>query len=301
MKERADIHYVAFVDESYTNASRFRSIACCSLAHKHAERLSADISEIVANHGLREFKWSKLRNNQSQGCAEALLALIIDKLASCAMRIDVLTWDVEDRRHKVVGRDDNANFERMFFHLLSASMQRRGAESTWRISADQRDGVDWATIHDCLAAVGLRPPADRSIFDTDRDVLHTLDIQTFETVESDKCPLVQLADLFAGIAVFSGASYDDYKYWLRNTARQTDMSSDAPSSELSNGQRARFEVLKRLDERCKARKLGVSLATHRRLRAFDGSNSLNFWLYEPQHEADRAPVRENAKNRGSRC
>lgn len=301
MKVRADIHYAAFLDESYTNASRFRSIACCSLAHKHAERLSADISEIVANHGLREFKWSKLRNNQSQCCAQALLALLIDNLASCDLRVDVLIWDVEDRRHKVVGRDDNANFERMFFHLLAASMWRRGAESTWRISADQRDGVDWVTIHDCLAAVGRRPTADRSIFDTDRDVLRNLDIQTFETVESDKCPLVQLADLFAGIAVFSGASYDEYEQWLRNTVGQTDMFSDAPPSELSNGQRARFEVLKRFDERCKARKLGVSLETHRRLRTFDGSNPLNFWLYEPQHEADRAPVRGNAKKWGLRC
>lgn len=295
------MHYAAFLDESYTNGSRFRSIACCALPQAHAEAFAEAVRTIVVEHGLREFKWLKLRNDRSRRCAEALLALTIDNLASCALRVDVLTWDVEDRRHKVVGRDDNANFERMFFHLLAASMRRRGAESTWRISADQRDGVDWVTIHDCLAAVGRRPTADRSIFDTDRDVLRNLDIQTFETVESDKCPLVQLADLFAGIAVFSGASYDDYEHWLRNTARQTDMFSDAPAYTLSNGHRARFEVLKRLDERCKARKLGVSLETHRRLRTFDGSNPLNFWLYEPQHEADRAPVRGNAKKWGLRC
>lgn len=246
----------------------------------------------MADHGLREFKWSKLKNNQSRRCAEALSALTIDNLSSCALRVDVLIWDVEDRRHKIVGRDDNANFERMFFHLLVASMRRRGAESTWRISADQRDGVDWVTIHDCLAAVGRRPTVDRSIFDTDRDVLRNLDIQAFETVESEKCPLVQLADLFAGIAVFSGASYDDYELWLRNTAGQADMFSDAPESTLSNGHRARFEVLKCLDERCKRHRLGVSLKTHRRLRTLDGNNPLNFWLYQPQHEADRAPVRQ---------
>lgn len=170
-------------------------------------------------------------------------------------------------------------------------MQRRGACSTWRISADQRGGVDWATIQHCLAAVGRRPSTNIPLFDADLIMLSNFDVQVFETVESHECPLVQLADLFAGIAVFSGASYYEYEDWLRRKVGQTDMFKSQISPKLSHRERARFQVLKRFDEQCKKDRLGVSLKTHRRLRTLDGKKPLNFWLYQPQHECDVAPTR----------
>jgi len=42
---------------------------------------------------------------------------------------------------------------------------------------------------------------------------------------------------------------------------------------------------------CKSKKLGVSLKTHRGLRTLNPESPINFWWYEPQHDADRAPTK----------
>jgi hypothetical protein len=48
-------------------------------------------------------------------------------------------------------------------------------------------------------------------------------------------------------------------------------------------------VLKKFDETCKERKLGVSLKTKKGLWTPDPQRPINFWLYEPQHPEDKAP------------
>lgn len=285
------MEYIAFLDESYVTASRYRSISCCSLERRYVEQFSRGLGEIVRRHGLKEFKWTELKSVRSLNCARALLAYFFEKLSLYQLRLDILTWDTHDSRHDVIGRDDQANFERMFFHLLSASIKRRAIGASWRIKADQRNGVDWATIRDCLQAVGSRASSMHCIFDSDLEGLYGFDIQSFETVESHQCAPVQLADLFAGVSGFSGENYAGYESWLRNLHGQIDLFDQPSGEQYSNRERYRFEFLRALDGGCKARSLGVSLNSLQMLRTFDGKKPLNFWLYQPQHEADKAPTR----------
>ena len=60
---------------------------------------------------------------------------------------------------------------------------------------------------------------------------------------------------------------------------------------MSFGGEADLEGGEVLREACKARKLRVSLKTHRGLRTMDLTSPVNFWPYEPQAEADKAPVK----------
>ncbi len=58
---------------------------------------------------------------------------------------------------------------------------------------------------------------------------------------------------------------------------------------LSKSDQERCCVLYEFNNKCKNKKLGVSLKINRGLKTFDAKNPINFWWYEPQHEADKAP------------
>ena len=55
--------------------------------------------------------------------------------------------NTHDSRHTVQGRDDLANYERMFYHLLNNSMKKRPKSATWHIRPDQRSGIDWKRLY----------------------------------------------------------------------------------------------------------------------------------------------------------
>jgi hypothetical protein len=45
----------------------------------------------------------------------------------------------------------------MFFHLLKATLGKRAAGTEWSVYPDEKVGVLWRTLNDCLQAVARRP------------------------------------------------------------------------------------------------------------------------------------------------
>jgi len=62
------------------------------------------------------------------------------------------------------------------------------------------------------------------------------------------------------------------------------------TEKLSNGDKNRCEVMNYLNRLCKKYKLTVSLDTFNGFRTFNPKKPVNFWLYEPQHPDDKAPI-----------
>jgi hypothetical protein len=120
-------------------------------------------------------------------------------------------------------------------------------------------------------------------------------IEEIAPADSLTAPLVQLADLVAGISAYSHESYATYERWLRDEQEKVQLTlftapPDAGPT-LSRGDRERCPVLRALDTHCKTRKLGVSLATNRGLTTYPPGAGVHFWLYTPQRPDDRAPVK----------
>jgi hypothetical protein len=111
--------------------------------------------------------------------------------------------------------------------------------------------------------------------------------------KSHEEPITQMADFFAGLAVYSRASYQCFEQWQRGVSGQVQLfeQDDKSLVALSASDRERCLVLNEFDVQCKRQRLGVSLKTHRGLRTFGPTNPLNFWWYEPQHEKDKAPTK----------
>jgi hypothetical protein len=120
-------------------------------------------------------------------------------------------------------------------------------------------------------------------------------IHAIKQVHSHQEPLCQIADLFAGIGAYSYSNFERYLQWTTQSEPQLTFAFyKPPELKLSNSERERFVVLKKLSEACKNQSLGVSLISSGGLRTYKPSYPINFWKYEPQSDSDKAPTRNVA-------
>lgn len=281
------MEYVVFTDESQITASRFQSLSAFSIHKSVWQKAQEEISGILESSNVSEFKWQKLKDAKYYFCAEKIVNFVFTNINNHKIRIDTLVWDTHDSRHKLQGRDDIANYERMFFHLLSGSMKRRPKSAKWDIRPDQRNGIDWNTIHDCLSAKGRQQGFHHNLFGFFFSEPH-YSIESFMEQCSKAEPLIQVADLFSGLAVFSKDSYSGYSQWKQQKAPSL---FEEENILFTNRESYRFKLLDLFNNRCKAGKYGVGLDSKQCLFTYDPNNPINFWHYEPQHDNDKAPIR----------
>jgi hypothetical protein len=290
------ITHVGFSDESNWNVGRFRSLGLITTPLCYMEELENRLSNILEESGLEEFKWKKLKNARERFAAEKLCKFVIEQALSNHLRVDVLVWDIQDRRHTVVGRDDIANLQRMYYHLFRNTLRLRWPDNAvWRLYPDEHTAIDWETIRDCLDHVSSHVEIEQSLLTIGKFKLrlkNEFGLEDIVSARSSDHALLQVADLFAGMAVFSKEKYDEYKAWLKSNSPQLSLLKEEVHENWSNSDRERFRVLKAFDDTCKENKLGVSLNTKRGLWTPDPKNPINFWIYEPQHPEDKAPVKE---------
>jgi len=283
--------YVSFSDESYSEDGAFKSIAAFSFKFKNLDQISLNLRRILEESSVKEFKWQYLKNAKHRFCAQKLIDIVWHLIQNNDARIDVITWDINDSRHQIKNRDDTANYERMFYHLHASSLKRRPKASIWHLYPDEGVGVNWEVVAKCIHARGQkRARVDIPLFSsTFFDDPH-YQIADFSEVKSHEEPCCQIADLFAGMSIFSRTHYDLYEKWAEFTKPSLPL-FPKEEPEMTNTQKNRFPILQYFDEGCKARKLGVSLKTNRYLQTPNPNNPINFWPYTPQHDMDKAPTK----------
>jgi len=256
------------------------------------------LTNLLAQSGIAEFKWKSLKGSEEREAAKELCRFAVDQACKGALRVDVLIWDTEDSRHKVPLRDDIANLQRMYYHLFRNVLRLRWPnDAIWRLHPDEHTAMDWDTVQDCLESVSTRVEMERSLFTqgTFRPRLRSeFGIEQIQPVPSSQHSLLQLADLFAGLAVFSREKFPKYQEWLSISSAQMPLMSHAQPADtsFSRSEKERFQVLSEFNQMCKQRKLGVSLESKEGLWTPDPRNPINFWPYEPQHPEDKAPTRK---------
>ncbi len=284
------VTHVGFADESNWNTGRFRSLGMVTLHLDHLQSIEGEVRRLLNESGVQEFKWRNLRGARERFAAEKLCAFAVDKASAVQLRVDVLVWDIEDSRHKILKRDDTANLGRMYYHLFRSVLRKRWPDNaTWRIHPDEHTAMDWETLQNCLERRSVRIEMNLSLF-ADNRLRREFGISAIQPVSSGGHPLLQIANLFAGLAVFSHEKYNEYKNWLQNNSVQESfLAEDDASSNPSRSSQERFTVLKQFDEACKRKRLGVSLKSSHGLRTRKPRNPINFWMYEAQHLEDKAP------------
>ena len=287
--------YASFSDESRHSEGRYRSIAAVSLPAELVVGISKQLAGILDCANCKELKWGSVgyRGTRDVNRAIAAVDFLLEHITN-GVRADALTWDTSDERHDVPNRDDIANYERMFYHLHHALMERRGSESRWHIRPDEQLAIDWSTVQQCLRSDGTwRYGLDDSRLSNDFRLVIPA-VRTFRTVDSAETPLCQLADLLAGMAAYTRTKYKVMKNLMHAILGQADLFQVPERTEPTRRDRSRFQVIDHFDRQCKSRKLGVSLREYGYLYTRNPKNPINFWHYVPQHSRDKAPARELA-------
>lgn len=261
------------------------------MPQRSAAEVRHRLSSILAGSSVAEFKWQWLSSAKYRFCAEKFIGFALESATRLDLRIDTLIWNTHDARHAIPNRDDAQNFARMYFHLLRVAMKRRSS-ADWQLFPDERNGMDWRTLQDCLSNVGalqryFEHPLLNEAFSED-----FFRVTSLSPVSSHSTPEGQLADLFAGMGAFSRKHAAKFKEFEAATTDQPSLFGEPAAPKLSNSEGERFRVIPYLADQCRSRKLGVSLRSKGYLVTRNPSNPINFWHYEPQHELDRAPTRE---------
>jgi len=286
------ISHVAYSDESYHNRGRYRSIAVVSLEADRLVPFNQRLRQLLDGSEVSEFKFQKLRQARYRFAAQKIVDFVVEQALYGLLRVDVLIWDTEDSRHKIQGRDDVANLQRMYYHLLKNVLARWTGKCGWALYPDRNSALDWRRVSDYLHVAGVGVPStcqELALFHT--RLSHEFRILEIEEVSSGDNPLCQVADFLAGMSVFSRHRFNACCRWKERQHGQLPLFEDQAAVQLSRSDEERCRVLDYMKNCFNRHRLGVSLKTRQGLWTPDPTNPVNFWLYEPQHAEDKAPIR----------
>jgi len=283
--------YCGWSDESSHNKGDFRAIGMISHPYRVRGKLEENINRIidsVANkykNSRRELKWSRIDKFRFRAY-KSIIDYFLEKAKQRQVRLDVLRWDIKDpRHHDVLGRDDNKNLQMMYYKLLYNVISRRWQRGHWTFFPDENGIIDWDE---------LKLDLDNGISKV--NLKEELNIKIIKEVNSKNNVLIQVADLFTGLSIFSKDKFSlymkckDYMDWKNGQQRLVPLKNDF--SKISNKNKMRLKILYYFNKKCKRLKMGVSLEKKRGLWTPDPRNTnINFWHYEPQVEEDKAPTK----------
>lgn len=186
----------------------------------------------------------------------------------------------------------------MYYHLLR-NIARKWNITSWSIYIDKDENVDFDVLRECLNSsidqidTGQFPEIIESL-----EQIKELEVvkEISEVESSREEPLVQLADLFAGLARFSNEKGVECCEWLAiygnpDQKPLMDLNSlETNSSEYSKSEVCRYYLIGEINKLCKKHKLYVSLKDEKRLQTKNPRSPMNFWIYEPQGDYDKSPI-----------
>ncbi len=293
------VDLLAFCDASGVFAEHYQSIGVISGTTESLCQIRNSLGGILDDLGMSEVKFSninKLDSREFKAAQRFFTESINNYIKSHNVRADVLTWYTADSRHSTPGRDDIENLGRMYYHLLR-NIARKWNLTSWSIYIDKDENVDFDVLRECLNSridqtdIGQFPEIIESL-----EQIKDLEvIKEITEVESREEPLVQLADLFAGLARFSNEKGAECCEWLAiygNPDQAPLIDFNSIKSNLggySRSEECRYYLIGEIYELCKKYRLHVSLKEEKHLQTRNPSSPMNFWTYAPQGDYDKAP------------
>lgn len=275
--------HAAFSDESSWNSGRYRSISLITMPLRDRDALERSLQNGMAGCAAAEFKWTGRWSYAKIDAARRALDALASAVRCRRLRVDVLTWDIEDSRHAVEGRDDRLNLAIMYYHLCRNVFRLRwGSTAVWRLFPDRHSGIDWHELEEIL---GTGAPTSASCFADNLAQLPQYRVAEIRPVVAREHRLTQTCDLLAGAVAFSWEEYGEYRDW-----RRRQISTLFPPTTVlqhKKSHESRFQVIQHIQDKW-PRWLAMDASG---LRTENPARPVNFWLYRPQHSRDRAPAR----------
>lgn len=256
----------------------------------HCQKVNDKLIEILEKYNItpEKFKWNKLNTMDKVNALKEFLNYLFKLMADDLVFIHTIIWDITDSRHEILGRDDNENLSLMYYKLIkNFANDRLKNGDTLKIYSDRNNALDWKLIEEILPNDG--------VYNTKKLEFCTVEYSKVFIEESNtgENALIQIADIFAGLARTSHDNYENYEKWL-NQGQQSLFPNENPYKiNISNKDKHRFKIYRFINNHCKRKSWSVSLKTKKGFSTYDKLKPLNFWFYKPQHEEDTAPLKNN--------
>ena len=272
------VSHSAFCDESNYNTGTFRAIGVVSLSESDRLEVEATVGEIVRTSKIRELKWKGLSSADACAAAVAVAKYAVSLAQAGRLRIDILSWRGALPTDLKTHRKPTETLGVMYYWALKTTLsQKWPPTATWDVRVDQQSAVDW----DFLRRLVDPPAREVSIARAD-DHLVVEPIERFSIGSMSQCvshsePLVQLADLFAGVSGFSREHARRQQRWARGQQEELLGVDRDPNS---RAHRARFKFMRELKSALKTQELDVRLWRDGFV-TLDPAVPINFWHWKP--------------------
>lgn len=285
--------HLAYSDESQHNTGRYHGICMVSLPAEHAARIVAEIEARLVESEVTEVKWKKIKGARDRFAALKVINICVQEARQGHLRLDVIIWDTEDDRHKLPGRDDRANLKNMYIQLFKNVLRKRWPiESTWQIFPDENSIIDWAYVRNTLANTDRFTSQKPNLLGEEWLSLRThFNIFEIAEISSREICLAQVADLFAGMGVFSYEHFGIYQAWARKNSQQLELITTTDEN-FTSKEEEHSRTLYEFNQQTAKYRMGISITSSHGLSTRNPSCPINFWPYHPQHKYDKAPIRQ---------
>ena len=281
--------FQAYSDESGTNVGdRYTSVSVVSGEAEALNYLRDKLGETLRDKNLDEVKFSKVTRwgLPVTEAAVDFVGCVVNFAVYNRVRIDTITTD----NWCVSGGDYDSgsepDLEGMYRRMLP-NVGRRWRCTKWDFYPDENSGVNWSGFASSLNMTSiLTAEGNKEAFIDRTDEDAQFQFSEVEELDSVGEPLIQVADVFAGIARFSHEDNGGFAEWVaRGDGRQGIL---IPSMAWDKGNitrltECRYRIISRLYSLCRRHRLYVSLRSGKHLRTWRPQSPINFWDYRRRH------------------
>jgi hypothetical protein len=124
--------------------SRCQGISIISGKSENISDIRNRIERHLGEKDLKSLEWKDVSGVTAKRVAKNIATAVIDKcISSSSVRVDVLTWSLDDSRHAVQGRDELQNLRVMYYHAVCNVMRKHGLYRWKGLYPDQHTAIDW--------------------------------------------------------------------------------------------------------------------------------------------------------------
>jgi hypothetical protein len=278
--------FLAYSDESGIFEQRYQAIGIVSGPDDELAQLRTALKNILDKENVSELKFVNIRRSKGKTmkAAQRFLTCAIREFAiQTRLRIDVITWGDENSLEVIQSNNRIAKLEDMYHRVLT-HIGRQWRQINWNFYPDVNSQIHWNQIISFLNRTSLVrfKPRLLQLFENN-DPNQSFKFSNVKELSSSCEPLIQLADLFAGMARFSREKGEQCVQWLNSWGSKAQLrflellKNGYSESDTTRTNRARFELIGKFDKLCKRYKMRVSLKTNKCLWTFDPTYPINFW------------------------
>jgi hypothetical protein len=282
--------FQAYSDESGINVGdRYTSVSVVSGEAEALNYLRDRLGETLRDKNVDEVKFSNITRYErpvTEAAVDFVGCVVNDFAIYDRVRIDTITTDNGCLSGGDYDSGSDPDLEGMYCHVLS-NVGRRWGSTKWDFYPDEHPGVNWSGIVSCLNMSSmLTAEGNKEAFIDRTDEDAQFEFSEVEELDSVGEPLVQLADLFAGMARFSHEDNGGCAEWVaRGDERQGIL---MPSMAWDKGnitrlKECRYRLIGGLYSLCRRHRLYVSLRSAKHLRTWRPRSPINFWDYRRRY------------------